>query len=253
MAGCLFFADNGFTQELSLFARCRFVMLSNMIANRLAIFWVWRKENLSLLINRNLLAYSVFGFRRGQISPLTLYLLVLFADNFCKKFGPRSGPAKCRAWSASKLFDTLIVFLKKLLERVNARSSMDPVIIRNRKRLVCLFVADHLFKQKLSLFARYGFVMLSNMIMNRLAIYLVWRKENLSLLINRNLRAVSVFGFRGGQISLLTLYLLVSFADNFCKIFGPRSGPTKCRAWSGSKLFDTLFVFLKNCLKKLIL
>ena len=33
--------------------------------------------------------------------------------------------------------------------------------------------------------------------------------------------------------------------------FGPRSGPTKCRACSGSKLFDTLIVFLKEFLKKL--
>ena len=32
-------------------------------------------------------------------------------------------------------------------------------------------------------------------------------------------------------------------ADNICKQFGPRLGPTKCRAWSGSKLFDTLMVF----------
>ena len=27
-----------------------------------------------------------------------------------------------------------------------------------------------------------------------------------------------------------TLYLIVSSADNFCTQFGPRSGPTKCRA-----------------------
>ena len=40
----------------------------------------------------------------------------------------------------------------------------------------------------------------------------------------------------------LTLYLLVSYVDNFCKQFGPRSGPT---FWSGSKLIDTLIVFLK--------
>ena len=32
----------------------------------------------------------------------------------------------------------------------------------------------------------------------------------------------------------------VSSADNnLCKQFGSRSGPPKCRAWSGSKLFDT--------------
>ena len=38
---------------------------------------------------------------------------------FCKQFGPRSGPTKRRAWSGSKLFDTLIVFLKEFFEIVN--------------------------------------------------------------------------------------------------------------------------------------
>ena len=41
----------------------------------------------------------------------------------------------------------------------------------------------------------------------------------------------------GVVIDALTLYLLVSSADNLCKQFGPRSG---------SKLFDTLIVFLKE-------
>ena len=30
--------------------------------------------------------------------------------------------------------------------------------------------------------------------------------------------------------------------DNLCKQFGPWSDPTKCRSWSGSKLFDTISV-----------
>ena len=42
-------------------------------------------------------------------------------------------------------------------------------------------------------------------------------------------------------------------ADNLSKQFGPRPGPTKCRACSGSKLFDTLLVFLNFFLEKLIL
>ena len=50
--------------------------------------------------------------------------------------------------------------------------------------------------------------------------------------------------------SYITLCLLVSSTDNICKQFGLRSGPTKCRAWSGSKLFDTLMVFLKEFFKK---
>ena len=47
------------------------------------------------------------------------YLLVASAANICKEFGPRSGLTKCRAWSRSKLFDTLIVFLKEFFEKVN--------------------------------------------------------------------------------------------------------------------------------------
>ena len=48
----------------------------------------------------------------------------------------------------------------------------------------------------------------------------------------------------------LILVLLVSSADNLCKQFRPRSGPTKCRAWSGSKLFETLMEHLKEFFKK---
>ena len=44
----------------------------------------------------------------------------------------------------------------------------------------------------------------------------------------------------------LTLCLLVSSSDDLCKQFGPRSGPKKCRARSGSKQFDTVTVFQKK-------
>ena len=46
-------------------------------------------------------------------------------------------------------------------------------------------------------------------------------------------------------LSSIALLFLVSSVDNFCKQFGPRSGPTKRRVWSGSKLFDTN-VFSEN-------
>ena len=39
---------------------------------------------------------------------------------------------------------------------------------------------------------------------------------------------------------ILILNLLVASADNLCKQFGSRSGPTECRAGSGSKLFGML-------------
>ena len=46
-----------------------------------------------------------------------------------------------------------------------------------------------------------------------------------------------------------TLCFLVSSAANLSKQLGPRSGPTKCRAWSGSNMFDTQMVFLKEFFK----
>ena len=42
----------------------------------------------------------------------------------------------------------------------------------------------------------------------------------------------------------------MSSADSLCKQFGPRPGLTKCRAWSESKLFETLMGFLKEFFKK---
>ena len=51
---------------------------------------------------------------------MTLYLLVTSDNYICKQFGPRSGLTKCRAWSGSKLFDTLMVFLKEFLENVDS-------------------------------------------------------------------------------------------------------------------------------------
>ena len=43
-----------------------------------------------------------------------------------------------------------------------------------------------------------------------------------------------------------TMNLVVWSADNHCKQFRPRSGSTKCWAWSESKLFDTLIVSWNN-------
>ena len=46
------------------------------------------------------------------------------ADNLCKPFGPRPGPTIHRVWSGPKLFDTLVVFLKKKIEKVSTRRNM---------------------------------------------------------------------------------------------------------------------------------
>ena len=55
------------------------------------------------------------------------------------------------------------------------------------------------------------------------------------------------------QENSLLICLQVLSADNLCKQFGPRSGPTDHLAWSGLKLFATLMVFKKKESKKLIL
>ena len=47
-----------------------------------------------------------------RTEAVLIYLLVSSADNFCKQLGPRPGPKECLALSGSKLFDTLIEFLK---------------------------------------------------------------------------------------------------------------------------------------------
>ena len=67
-----------------------------------------------------------------------------------------------------------------------------------------------------------------------------------SNLVNRTLYHSIVLCRVYSVINILTPYLLVSNADNLCKQFGPRPGPTKCRAWSGFKLLDTLMIFLKE-------
>ena len=43
----------------------------------------------------------------------------------------------------------------------------------------------------------------------------------------------------------------MSSADNLCKQFRLRPGPTVCCAWSGSKLFDTLMLFTKEYFEKM--
>ena len=79
----------------------------------------------------------------------TLCLLVSSADNFYLQFGPSSGATKCLAWSKSKLFDTLIVFLKEFFEKVD----FEKITIRQKnmekfpagKELTCnmLFCLPH--------------------------------------------------------------------------------------------------------------
>ena len=59
----------------------------------------------------------------GGQSCLFPCLLVSSADNLCRQSGPRSFPKEHRTWSASKLFDTLGVFLKDFFKNVDFEKS----------------------------------------------------------------------------------------------------------------------------------
>ena len=78
--------------------------------------------------------------------PLTLCLLVSSASNLCKQFGPRSGPTEHRAWSGCKLFDTLMIFLKKFSEKYDfeknqqTTKNLKKLLIRQRVKLICVLI-----------------------------------------------------------------------------------------------------------------
>ena len=61
------------------------------------------------------------------------------ADNLCKQFGSRSRLTDCRSWSGSKLFDTLIVFLRKLGED-NQNMNNYPACNCSSKSLFCILM-----------------------------------------------------------------------------------------------------------------
>ena len=57
--------------------------------------------------------------RRQTFSRSYIYAFLASGDFcLCKQFGPRSGPTERRSRSGSKLFDTLIVFLKEFSKKV---------------------------------------------------------------------------------------------------------------------------------------
>ena len=49
-------------------------------------------------------------------------------DNLRKQFGHRSGPTKCWARSVSKLFDTMMLILNIVFEKVNFKKKYQQII-----------------------------------------------------------------------------------------------------------------------------
>ena len=128
------------------------------------------------------------------------------ADNLFKQFGPRSSPTKCRGliWIQS------VWHSNGILERI--------------------FWKNLFWKKKIS---RRRKIMKQNPACKELRVSftnkkLEWRDTSVS---------------DNDPTYVMQLYLLVSSADKYYKQFGPRSDPTKWRACSGSKLFDTQEIF----------
>ena len=134
----------------------------------------------------------------------------------CKQFGPKSRPTFCRSWSGSKWFDTLIVFLKEFLEKVNFEKSQQTTT----KDYLCKLFGPR--SGPAFCWPRSGSKPYDTLI--------VFLKEGFEKV-----------NFEKSQQKITK--------DNLCKLFGPRSRPT-CRSWSESKLFDALIGFPKEFFKK---
>ena len=83
-----------------------------------------------------------------------------------------------------------------------------------------------------------------------LAGYLISTKSHvLALILSILLCSVHYILFKWNEL-FPSYWRLLSPAHNLCKQFWPRSGLTKCQAWSGSKLFNTLMILLKEFFEK---
>ena len=56
-------------------------------------------------------------------------LASVFYCDLCKQLGPESSPTFCWAWSKSKLFDTLMVFLKEFFKKVDSEKNQQTTNI----------------------------------------------------------------------------------------------------------------------------
>ena len=77
------------------------------------------KNEILLVASLDMILSKKWITRVKKSSALTLCLRVSSAETLCKQFELRSGPTESRSWSGSKLFDTKMVFLKELFEKID--------------------------------------------------------------------------------------------------------------------------------------
>ena len=135
---------------------------------------------------------------------------------------------QCQSWSWFKLLDFLIVFLKEFFEKVDFEKMSAGANKSIRITQYIVFCLPKVLKcYDLNNTHHFFFSLLSFDHLNPSAF---------------------------NEAENLTLCQLMPSADNLLKHFVPRSVltkcVTKCQAWSGSKLFDTLMVFLKEFFRR---
>ena len=103
---------------------CSAAMNSSSLTQPMLIlqtFWILHLICLKYL-QSNVILFS-FKMDIGKNKPKamnymsTRYLLESSAEILCRHSGPRSDPTECRDWSESKLFGSMMVFLKGFLKK----------------------------------------------------------------------------------------------------------------------------------------
>ena len=103
--------------------KVRYISFSMLQVDHLLQMKINHANNCNFVILVSAVGHLTFAYRNSTLLfmslRLNLCLLMSFADNLCKQFGPRSGPTESRACSGSNVFATLMVFLKEFFKNVN--------------------------------------------------------------------------------------------------------------------------------------
>ena len=100
-----------------------------------------------------------------SISTNTLYLTVLSADSLCKQFRPIYCLTTCCAWSGSKQFDILMVFLNKKLKWILKKKSADD----RKKSKLSKHAKSRLFLGKMPFSIKFDSAMLDGSLLSHLS------------------------------------------------------------------------------------
>ena len=172
------------------------------------LLFLYKRQNLKLSSAAN------YRWRfKGLLFICQCCLQIIFTNSLDPDRAPtkcqEQAATKCRAWSRSRLFDTLMVFLKG-----QARQNVEPDLNPN-----CLTLWWYSWKVR------------PDKMSSLIWIQTVWHSDGIPE--------------RSGQTKCRAWSWSRLF-DTLILVFLKNHAPTKCWAWSGSRLFDTLMVILKD-------